>query len=449
MGEFSIWHWSSCCCFVVPIYAVLGLFCNSAVQDACCRGSAVAGTEPRISLAPVCSLSSASCGCSFLVIAVRKGYERMTAAGRLARPSDGAGGLGMTLAVFGVLNCIPYLNLITGIVSVVLFIIYWNRLVDVRRLVLAAPSAEVTRAAPGIPLQSYPVAAPMVASPVIAPTPTPKATVARPSAPPPAAAAAPSSATGAPGSSAGRAVDSDDDLFEQVGMELESGRTVRAVWTRAFAEAEGDDNKARVIYIRHRMERLKADREATQHLERELGIARQQQAALLKLQRTALGPIAQAREASDSPDAARFRASVRGGALADVDELLTRHPYFIHLRTAGGESMLQLASYERLPQMASLLVARGARDWPDATGSAISIARDRGDAKMLAALEAAIPGPGESYDPQQAAAQGPYRGQQILLLAGGKVQVQGHSRIFDSVEEATDAIDAALKAKPT
>jgi len=77
----------------------------------------------------------------------------------------------------------------------------------------------------------------------------------------------------------------------------------------------------------------------------------------------------------------------------------------------------------------------------------MSLARERNDAGMLAALEPGLPASGESYDLQQAAARGPYRGQQLVLFAGGKVQVQGHSRTFGSVEEATDAIDAALAAK--
>ena len=52
----------------------------------------------------------------------------------------------------------------------------------------------------------------------------------------------------------------DDDLFEVVGNELRSGNPVAGTWTRAFAEADGDENKARALYIRLRVERLKLER---------------------------------------------------------------------------------------------------------------------------------------------------------------------------------------------
>lgn len=50
---------------------------------------------------------------------------------------------------------------------------------------------------------------------------------------------------------------SDDVLYEQIGIELESNDVDKAVWTRAFAMAGGDDQKTRVNYINLRFGKLK------------------------------------------------------------------------------------------------------------------------------------------------------------------------------------------------
>ena len=50
---------------------------------------------------------------------------------------------------------------------------------------------------------------------------------------------------------------SDDVLYEQIGVELESNDVDKAVWTRAFAMAGGDDQKTRVNYINLRFGKLK------------------------------------------------------------------------------------------------------------------------------------------------------------------------------------------------
>ena len=52
---------------------------------------------------------------------------------------------------------------------------------------------------------------------------------------------------------------SDDVFYERIGIELESNDVDKAVWTRAFAMAEGDDKKTRVSYINLRFKKLKSD----------------------------------------------------------------------------------------------------------------------------------------------------------------------------------------------
>ena len=48
----------------------------------------------------------------------------------------------------------------------------------------------------------------------------------------------------------------EDKFFEQALTEIESGQTIKAIWARSLAGAEGDDAKARALYIRLRVENL-------------------------------------------------------------------------------------------------------------------------------------------------------------------------------------------------
>ena len=49
----------------------------------------------------------------------------------------------------------------------------------------------------------------------------------------------------------------EDKFFEQALMEIESDQTIKAIWARAFADAEGDEAKTKALYIRFRVENLK------------------------------------------------------------------------------------------------------------------------------------------------------------------------------------------------
>jgi hypothetical protein len=48
----------------------------------------------------------------------------------------------------------------------------------------------------------------------------------------------------------------DDAIYLTIAMELDSGKTDRGLWTRLFAECDGEDAKTRVAYIRARAVQL-------------------------------------------------------------------------------------------------------------------------------------------------------------------------------------------------
>ena len=47
-----------------------------------------------------------------------------------------------------------------------------------------------------------------------------------------------------------------DDIYDAIGKEIEEGKLDRATWTKAFADADGDDAKAKAAYIRLRFVKL-------------------------------------------------------------------------------------------------------------------------------------------------------------------------------------------------
>ncbi len=51
----------------------------------------------------------------------------------------------------------------------------------------------------------------------------------------------------------------DDTFYEQVADELEAGTQKKGLWTRCFAEADGDENRAKAIYIKLRVAQLSAE----------------------------------------------------------------------------------------------------------------------------------------------------------------------------------------------
>ena len=51
----------------------------------------------------------------------------------------------------------------------------------------------------------------------------------------------------------------DDAFYDEVAKEMQENRLVPGVWTRAFAEADGDENRAKAIYIKLRVTKLSAN----------------------------------------------------------------------------------------------------------------------------------------------------------------------------------------------
>ena len=54
----------------------------------------------------------------------------------------------------------------------------------------------------------------------------------------------------------------EDRLYEQIAQELEANTVDKALWTKAYAQAGGDDKQTRALYIKARFARLLAMQDA-------------------------------------------------------------------------------------------------------------------------------------------------------------------------------------------
>jgi hypothetical protein len=57
----------------------------------------------------------------------------------------------------------------------------------------------------------------------------------------------------------------DEHLYEQVSEEMAAGDIKPGMWTKAYANAMGDENKAKAIYIRMRVEALSREEAKREH----------------------------------------------------------------------------------------------------------------------------------------------------------------------------------------
>ena len=49
----------------------------------------------------------------------------------------------------------------------------------------------------------------------------------------------------------------EEEIYELISEEIESSSTKKGLWTKAFSESEGDEQKAKALYIKHRFDQIK------------------------------------------------------------------------------------------------------------------------------------------------------------------------------------------------
>ena len=141
-------------------------------------------------------------------------------------------------------------------------------------------------------------------------------------------------------------------IYAAIAEELKSGNADPGLWTRLFAECNGDENKTKAQYIKQRAASFIAAKRLT--LER---AAEEQQ-----IEEDRRKSLEDMHQLGKSRIAAEFLKALHQGHPDDVREMLSREPRLAHLRDDeyGGRTVLMVAGQKRYGEIVQLLLDNGA-----------------------------------------------------------------------------------------
>jgi len=166
--------------------------------------------------------------------------------------------------------------------------------------------------------------------------------------------------------------DLEDKAYDQVGQELETNTVDRATWTKAFAQAGGDDKQTRVVYIQLRVEklvsagteRLKAEQELAEKQAKDEALAKA--AETLQRSRALPGKISRglidAKTASDAVGemGMQFLNLCREAELKTLKEMVERQPMLLAVADNEGNTALHIVAVSRGHEFIQYFVQAGA-----------------------------------------------------------------------------------------
>jgi hypothetical protein len=119
----------------------------------------------------------------------------------------------------------------------------------------------------------------------------------------------------------------EDAVYEVVANEMESGKTDKGLWTRLFAELDGDEKRTKIAYIKQRAEKLMAaERHRVAELERQHAIE-----------------MANVERLSQQRDEAISRLALDEVKVMKIHKLAEQHMSNPRLTTDEKEQLLRLA----------------------------------------------------------------------------------------------------------
>jgi hypothetical protein len=135
----------------------------------------------------------------------------------------------------------------------------------------------------------------------------------------------------------------EDAIYAIVANELETSQTDKGLWTRLFAEMDGDEKKTKIAYIKQRAEKLIANAQShssqeTQRLDEES----KARAELMKRISTGAVDRVDAEKAVAGMGSA-YLAACKSGKTSDVKRMVTDRPLLLAVRDTDGSTGLHLA----------------------------------------------------------------------------------------------------------
>lgn len=196
----------------------------------------------------------------------------------------------------------------------------------------------------------------------------------------------------------------EDAIYTAIAQELETNSTDKGIWTRLFAECDGDENTTKAKYIKERANRLITAEGA--RLEQ---VWREESARLeanhferIRLRGLELRERIQTRnftpeltnrihDLAISNEGIAFMNQIRYAELDAIEAMLVAEPLLVAVTKSDGTTPLHIAVTELNPKMVEFLLEKGAApDFANAAGiTPIDLANKLGQnevAKMLSAM---------------------------------------------------------------
>lgn len=193
----------------------------------------------------------------------------------------------------------------------------------------------------------------------------------------------------------------EDRIYAQIAQELDTNAVDKGLWTKAYAQASGDDQQTRVLYIKARFSRLLAmedarrnaimrEQEEMVHLAHVHSIQSKLQGRIDKIENAEQSSILKQLAAGHVGSDFLYHCGLGKLFLGDVKRILESNPFVLERTTVdAGYTGLHLAVRSTDREMTEYLVEQGAnicaRDSQDKTP--LDIARETNQREIVELLE--------------------------------------------------------------
>jgi uncharacterized RDD family membrane protein YckC len=155
----------------------------------------------------------------------------------------------------------------------------------------------------------------------------------------------------------------EDAIYAIIADEIESGKTDKGLWTRLFAELDGDEKKTKLAYIKQRAAKLIAAEQLRIQEEHSRQILAEEAAETERLRRMSIVERFNERKSQGllpALESYNFLSLVRRGAIDQVKQALAEEDLLLFLTDSEGNTALHVAMYDRNQYMIEILIKAGA-----------------------------------------------------------------------------------------